>query len=386
MNYIVWIQLEGFYVRALGLQGAAVVHDSAQVLDATAEAKAMGVSVGMGLAEARAALDGRGTWVIPTPQRVVEAQLQWLETVSVYSDRVEPLTPDSAFVDLSSHPRPTEIARRLVRAVEKVSRGKVRSGAARTRWLAEHAGQVGDPSRLALLLPELFLADHPIYVLREVPAVHLERLLALGYRRVGDLQELSLETLQKLFGAEAYAIYAAARGQGPSHVRADFPQAAASTEMRFEAPPQDLESLQQAMKELSRVLGDQLVARHRAGHVLEALLEFEDGGMRVLRRRFTRPMQHPTSVWAAAKLLLARTPEQPIAALRLRATGLEYSKPVQLGLDGMQSRGERARQAARVVHGLRETFGDQSVVLASQRPTDRRKQVLSAWHDAYGWR
>lgn len=386
MQYIAFLQLDGFMVQALGLKGLAVVHDESLVRDATTEALAAGVEVGMSLAEARAALDGRGEFRVLEPSRLAAAQEVWLEKVSTYSDVVEPLEPHQALVDLSAHPRPHEVFARMVRRLEKATGLKVRHGAGRSRWVARLAASLGDPNRLALFCPAMFVAQLPTHLLLEVEERHRERLVTLGYRKIGEVAELPLATLTRLFKEDAFGIHLAARGGGSSEVRALFPRSALAMSFRFEGAATDGLTFERGVIACGRQLGEEILARGLAGKIIEAVLEFEDGGLRHVRRHFAKPISDVRTAVCAARLLLSRLPEQPVVSLRLRAPQLEVAAAAQLGLHGLKSRKESSQNAHVAALQIREQFGPQSIELAAARPTPRRKQVLAAWQEVYGWR
>jgi hypothetical protein len=116
------------------------------------------------------------------------------------------------------------------------------------------------------------------------------------------------------------------------------------------------------------------------------LLEFEDGGARLMHRRFMKPISEGKSAKAAARLLMQKFPEQPVVSVRLRATKLQPARHVQVGLDGMKSTAERVRSADSAFQYIRQVFGDQAIEKANERPVERRKRVLAAWSQMYGWR
>lgn len=382
MYYIAHVHLDGFYVQALGLTGLAVVHHEDRVLDLTEEAVEIGITRGMELAEARSILDGRGQVLVVEPSAFFTSQDAWLEIAAVFSDIIEPLSPHEALVDLSAHPRPADILSRMVRRIERHSKCRVRAGAARNRWIARLSSALGDPQGQALFCP----APLPTEMMFEIPLEHRRRLFALGYRKIGEVAELDLAILQKQFSHAAYAIQLAARGQGDAHVRPEFPRDALASHIRFEGAPDDWQTLQAGLMKAADQLGSALMERHLSGNLLEVVLEFEDGGIRLLKRRFTKPLTNGLTVVCGARLLLSRFPEHPVTCLRLRTPGLKPAKHAQLGFDGLKSKHERERNALVAVQSLCQVFGDHAIELATERPVLRRRQVLSAWSELNGWR
>jgi DNA polymerase-4 len=391
MHYIGLIQIRQFYISVLRARAVCderplVVMADEHVLDACDAALDLGVELGMCRSEAQAVMDGRGTVWPYREQDYREDQEKWLDVLTFFTDVIEPGLPHEAWVDLSDHPRPFEIQGRILRRVKKNTGLDVEIHSARCRWVARLASLVGDDRGLALFCPQMFIADQPTAMLLSMSREHRERLVFLGYRRIGEVAEVPLETLRGQFGDDAHAIHLAAQGSGDSHVRPLYPQGAQTVRIRFDGAPDDHQILMAGIERLATKLGESLQDAQRMGNDLEALLEFEDGGARLMHRRFMKPISEGKSAKAAARLLMQKFPEQPVVSVRLRATKLQPARHVQVGLDGMKSTAERVRSADSAFQYIRQVFGDQAIEKANERPVERRKRVLAAWSQMYGWR
>ncbi|MEO2169664.1 MAG: DNA polymerase IV [bacterium] len=134
-----------------------------------------------------------------------------------FSPKVEPLSLDEAFIDITRsrrvlHGTKEEIGRRLKRRVLEETGLKVSVGIAEVKMVAKIAGDLSKPDGLMIIEPgegRAFLAPLPLRRLWGVGPVQCERLERRGLRRIGDLAALKevdagseLERLRSLARAE----------------------------------------------------------------------------------------------------------------------------------------------------------------------------------------
>jgi nucleotidyltransferase/DNA polymerase involved in DNA repair len=382
---LAYVHLRGFYVAVLAPKEGEilVLHRDKAVLDASAAARGRGVRVGMGLAEAKAILAGGGRLREWEEELFHEAMARWLEVVADYSDAVEPVDQHAAFVDLSLHPRPRELAERMRAAL--VEHGvSPQVGIAHSRWIAQHAALAGDPLGLAAADPRGFVAGLPTAAL-PVPRDHARRLVALGYPAVGDVAGIDLETLRRQFGEEAHEIHRAAGGGGDSLVQAAFPPDALSARFAYGGPPETTEALEAGFRALAREIAAALSERDAVGERAELFLEHADGSVTRVRRTFSKPVATAMHALSAMRLMLPHPPEKPVEAARLRLPEIRRARRVQLGLQGERSRADSRASTEAAVDHVRAVFGDGAIRLGSEVAEPRWKKVRRAWSAANGW-
>ncbi len=396
MHYFLYVRLPGFYVREWARNDpsradeAMAVYRDKRVIDANAPAHASGVRAGMGLDEAKVLLQGAGLirWE-EEPYRA--AQARWLDTLCEVASTVEPDHQDSAWADLAGHPDPYAMARMFASRVAKQESADVALGLAGSKWLARLAeasfGSLANPAweiamRQACACPSEFLANFPIAHLAPVDADHRERLKFLGYRTIGDVAEIPLRTLRGQFGDAALTIRNAARGTLREPVRAVYPPDRVVAGQRFEGGLDHQEALGLAMGALARRIGAALRQREAQGAEVQIEIEYES--TRVMRmRRFTRPIHTPREVSAALRLTLGEV-NAPVWGLRVKLPGLKPAQERQANLYASRAMGDDVA-ASRAIEGLRLTFGDGSVMRASEKIEPRRIRVVRAWRHATGW-
>jgi DNA polymerase-4 len=378
MHYIGLIHVDEFFANHHPIDGMLVVTQQRRVLDANTAARLRKIEPGMGLNEAR--LLGQDLKIVEyDSDRYQEAAHRLWDQVADYSDYVEPVREDQVLVDLSAHPDPRSLAKKIVRQIPCA-----RIALAPCRWMAQAALPEARPYRDVTVAESPFLANLPIRQFLGVPESTRNRLLSLGYERVSELVALPPAAFLKQFGREGLAIYRAIRGQDDTVVAPVWPRGSLSRSLSFDGAVSEEEPIRGGLEKLAREVGTELLNSDQSGKSIQLSFETEPGIWERRERTFARPMQSPASVFALARLLLNPWPAQPIVSMRLRLPQLETATRSQSGL-GVMANGERRLELEAVVSRVAGTFGQASVGLARNVEEPRRKRLLRVWKDATGW-
>ncbi len=377
MHYILRISLPGFYIARLGKDGVPieqtpiVVHRDNCILDANELALRRGVGIGMTLVQAKTILIG-GRFERWEEDRFQSAALRWLEVCASFSNVIEPEHQHSGWLDLLGHPDPLRTAWQIVEAVEGETGIAPRWALANSKWLSS------------------LLADHnvrlenlPCRLLSPARRESLERLEFLGYRTVGQLQQLTLESLREQFGEEGVMIYQACRGGCIDEVQRLFPPNSASEQLYFAGSVETYELVLGALQYISEHLSDSLTADDMAGSEIRLSVDAEDRTMS-FQRRFTKPMQSSGSIFSALKVMTHEELREPIVGIRVVIPGLVRTPRVQRSLMGAKST-ERLRGVDLSLRRILDVYGDQAVRLGADVEVPRRAKVLRVWKDVTGW-
>jgi hypothetical protein len=383
MRYVLYVGFDGFFVSVLRAADAAlrgrplVVHRSGDVLDSCPEARARGALPGLKLKAAKAILSG-ASFVPWTPEPFVEPSRRWLDRCVPYAGAIEPDGFQAAWIDLSPHPRPEDLARRLADEI-----GASYAAAAPAKWVAKLFAEAG------LGLEEYpdwrsSLYAMPVDALRPLSPEQRARLAFLGCKRVADVAWLSLGALRGQFGEDGLRAHQAARGLLNEPVARAYPPGAVREALVFEPAEDSAERLNHALGRLAGRMAAALAERALAGQTLEvaALFEREDGeAAGRWRRTFARPIHDARSLTVALRLLLDRRLDAPVASLQVLLSGLREASRAQAELFRGLPCGVRERallEAAR-------PFGRDRVLAAGQVALSRSQRVLGAWREATGW-
>ncbi|MCP1675362.1 DNA polymerase-4 [Natronocella acetinitrilica] len=189
-----------------------------------------------------------------------------------YTDLVEPLSLDEAYLDVTGTPgfsgSATLIARDIKRRVREGTGLTISAGVSYNKFLAKQASDLDKPDGLHLITPEAgaaFVAELPIGRFHGVGRATERRMHALGIHVGADLLRFSLEELQQAFGKRAPFYYDIARGIDHRPVQATRERKSIGAETTFAhdlvRPMDMLEALQPlAAKAVTSMAGKRLVA------------------------------------------------------------------------------------------------------------------------------
>ncbi len=147
--------------------------------------------------------------------------LQIREIFLDYTDLMEPLSLDEAFLDVTTNkkgmPSATQIARLIRKQIFQKTGGLTASaGVSFNKFLAKVASDVDKPNGITVIPPDRapdFIDRLPIRKFFGVGKVTEERMLNLGIRTGADLKKFSYDSLVHYFGKAGSYYYHAAHGR-----------------------------------------------------------------------------------------------------------------------------------------------------------------------------
>lgn len=158
-----------------------------------------------------------------------------------YTDLVEPLSLDEAYLDVTENKlsilSATQVAREIRERIKAELNLTASAGVAPNKYLAKIASDWRKPDSLFVIKPQdalQFITPLPIERLPGVGKVTAKRLSLLNVFTVGDVRLLELNNLQKHFGRFGVRLYGLARGVDDSPVQPNRPTRSISAEDTFE--------------------------------------------------------------------------------------------------------------------------------------------------------
>ena len=185
-----------------------------------------------------------------------------------YTELIEPLSLDEAYLDVSDSPSATRIAQEIRRRVSQQLHITVSAGVAPNKFLAKIASDWRKPNGLFVITPEQveeFVAALPVSKLHGVGKVTADKLGRLGIVTCLDLREWSKLALAREFGSFGERLWHLARGIDARPVQVDSRRQSVSVENTFD---HDLPDLAACLQELPALLAqlDTRMARLDAGY------------------------------------------------------------------------------------------------------------------------
>ena len=296
------------------LRGRPVIVGAGVVLAASYEARAYGVRTAMGGLLARR-LCPPAIVVAPRMAAYSEASKAVFQVFEETTPLVEGLSIDEAFLDVGGLRRvsgpPDEIARRLRAEVRDRVGLPITVGVARTKFLAKVASGVGKPDGLLVVPPDRELAFlHPLPVGRlwGVGPVTAEKLGIRGISLVGQVAQLSEETLVSLLGrASGRHLHALAHNRDPRAVQVGRRRRSIGSQHALgrSRGAVDLAAIDADLVALVDRVTRRMRAARRVGSTIVIRLRFGDFSRATRSHTLARPTAQTQPILATARALLA---------------------------------------------------------------------------------
>ena len=157
-----------------------------------------------------------------------------------YTDTIEPLSLDEAYLDVSDVETHDGSATRIAEAIREDVKKElsicVSAGVAPNKFLAKIASDWKKPDGLFVITPSQvddFVLTLPVNKINGVGKVTTRKLHDLGVQTCGDLQELALTTLSEKFGKYGARLYELSRGIDQRPVQVSRSRKSLSVEHTF---------------------------------------------------------------------------------------------------------------------------------------------------------
>jgi DNA polymerase-4 len=371
---ILHADLDSFYASVEqrddpSLRGRPVIVGPGVVLAASYEAKARGVSSGMGAGVARR-LCPEAAVVSCRMEVYSEASKAVFAIFERTAPTVEALSIDEAFLDVRGmeHFAGTaeEIAVRLRREVREQVGLPISVGVAPTKFLAKVASAVAKPDGL-LVVPaggELdFLHPLPVERLWGVGPVTSERLHDAGIRTIRQIAELSERTLVDLLGrAAGRHLHALAHARDPRRVQTRRRRRSIGAQHALGRRSRSPDAVDAALVALVDRASGRLRTAHRVCRTVVLRLRFDDFKRATRSHTLEEATDRTATLLAAARALLhAAQPtieERGITLVGVALSNLEDSGSGQLALD------DRTATLDSALDDLRDRYGTDAITRA----------------------
>ena len=185
---------------------------------------------------------------------------QIMEIFHEYTDLVEPLSIDEAFLDVTENHKQmasaTQIAQEIKEKITEKTGLTASAGVSFNKFLAKIASDYQKPNGLFVVEPgqaEQFVETLPIEKFYGVGKVTAERMHQLGIITGADLKQWSEQGLVSNFGKAGHIYYQNARAIDNRLVQSERTRKSVSSETTFE---KDMDSLEDLKQELENVTHD----------------------------------------------------------------------------------------------------------------------------------
>jgi DNA polymerase-4 len=359
---------------------------------ASYEARAFGVRSAIPTAEARR-LCPQAVFLPGDMKRYAAESRKIFAIFERFTPRVQGLSLDEAFLDLSGSERllgaPAEVGAALRRAVRAELGLAVSVGIAPGKLAAKIASDLAKPDGLRVVAPEElreFLAPLPVARLWGVGPVAEAKLVAAGFRTIGDLAAADPVALERCFGAQGVALAQLARGDDRSELIPDRESISYSEENTFARDVGDFATLERAIRAHAEAVARRLRRDGRAARSVVLKLKLArrvaagPRGYPLLTRRASlpQPCDDGPALAAAARELLRRVAlTEPVRLLGVGATRIVGADDAQLSLFEPAPERRKSDAINRALDLVRDRFGAGALVRGPDASAPRAGLTLS---------
>jgi DNA polymerase IV len=264
----------------------------------------------------------------PNMAKYREAGLKIREMMQTLTPRVQPLSIDEAFLDLSALDRqhrgsPATALARLVLRIEHDCGVSASIGLSYNKFLAKIASDLNKPRGFAVIgraEAQAFLASKPVGLLWGVGKALQTRMRRDGLTTIGQLQHRSEAELVARYGSIGSRLFHFSRGEDDRKVTPDSPTKSISAETTFLNDLSDPVRLQEELWPLCETVARRLRDKGLAGRTVTIKLKDAAFQLFTRSRRVAVPTQQAQAIFETAAPLLRK--EATGRAFRLIGVGV----------------------------------------------------------------
>ena len=379
------VDMDAFFVSVEelfdpSLRGKPVVvggqaHERGVVSAASYAARKFGVHSAMPLRTA-AKLCPQAVFVDGHPERYREYSARVYEVLSRFSPKLEMVSIDEAYVDMTGTERlygpPLRAAHALHQAMKVGTDLNCSIGIGTSRLIAKVCSDQAKPNGVLCILPGgemAFLAPLEVRKIPGVGKVMEKRLNDRGIRTVGDLAGYDERWLEQNFGTLGVALAGKSRGLDAgawfgNDIGVDDGPRSVSHEHTFNKDTAEAEKLEAMLARLSEMVCRRLREQNLYARTLQLKLRYSDFTTITRARTLVGPTAVDSEVFAAIRELFRMNwNRSPVRLLGVHAAQFDEESE-QLSLEGRTAH-DKWNQALSAADRVREKFGEGAISLAT---------------------
>jgi len=314
-----------------------------------------------------------GVYVRPRMKRYVEMSWQVMNVFRRFTDLVEPLSIDEAFLDITGSVAllgaPEQIARSIKSQIRAATGLTASAGLAPNKFLAKIASDLRKPDGFVIVEEQeigTFLQDLPISRLWGVGPKTEQRLHAMGFRTIGQLAGASRESLIRSLGSLGGHLHQLSHGRDDRPVVPNWEPKSISSETTFDKDTADRELLLRTILELSDHVAERLRKDSYRARKVTLKLRYSSFSTHTKQHSLDKMIQTGDEIARIARALFGQfTLNEKIRLIGVSAGDLhrDGEDPQQLPLFDRSNDKERL---SHTVDEIKQKFGNDALRRGSQ--------------------
>jgi len=255
-----------------------------------------------------------------------------------YTDLIEPLSLDEAYLDVTENlvgeRSAIAIAQAIRRDIHQTTQLTASAGVSVNKFLAKVASGMDKPDGLYVIRPEqaaAFVETLPIEKFHGIGQVTARKMRELGITTGADLKQWSEADLMQKFGKVGRFYYRVARGQDERPVNPNRIRKSIGAEKSF-APDLDTRSqMEAALTQIAQRVGQRVQEQRRGGYTLTLKVKYSDYRQVTRSHTQSHPLRAPDDIGTLGRSMLHEHVE---AHEKVRLLGLALSNLEPLPSEG----------------------------------------------------
>ena len=246
-----------------------------------------------------------------------------------YTDIVEPLSLDEAYLDVTVNKKgiqsATLIAQEIKNKIRKVTGLNASAGISYNKFLAKLASDADKPNGFCLITPEgaeAFLENLPIGSFYGIGQKTAPRLIAMGIKTGADLKSLSELQMQELFGKSGSFYYQLVRGVDHREVETDWVRKSVGSENTFASDLDDPDEMLAELRPLAEEVLGWMTRNNNFGRTLTLKVKYADFVSVTRSKTLLQPPKTLEAIMDIVTELLEKTEAGP---RKVRLLGVSFS-------------------------------------------------------------
>ncbi len=337
---IIHIDMDAFYASVeqmdnAELQGKAIAvggsRERGVVAAASYEARAFGVHSALASSIAARRCPDL-IFVPPRFERYKDVSIQIMEIFKRYTDLVEPLSMDEAYLDVTSNKKNIKSAIKVAMLIREDIKKEVgltaSAGVSFNKFLAKTASDLDKPDGLSVILFEqaqAFMEKLPIEKFHGIGKVTAKKMKSLGIHTGQDLMKLERKELIQQFGKAGKHYHNIIHGNDKRLVNPNRIRKSIGAERTFSDDLTSIEDLEIQLQKIHEVLMKRIAKSGKKGKTVTVKIKYFDFEQKSRSRSFTEYTADEEKIWQVSKELLHQSdlPAKNIRLLGITLSNLE---------------------------------------------------------------
>ncbi len=283
------------------------------VATASYEARKFGIHSAMPSKKA-AQLCPHAIFILPRFEAYKEASGKIKEIFHRYTDQVEPLSLDEAYLDVTQDKQgigsALEIATQIRKAIKDELGLTASAGISINKFVAKIASDMKKPDGLTFIGPskiEAFMKQLPVEKFFGVGKVTATKMKAIGLHTGADLKNVSKQDLVKNFGKNGHFFYNIVRGVDERLVTSNRETKSIGAEDTFSYDLNELEEMNKELEKLTLKVAGRLQRYDLKGRTITLKIKYSDFKIITRSQSFIQPLNDANTIAVTSRQLLLQT-------------------------------------------------------------------------------